>query len=195
LATALILLLAGIYLAWIDPVSTAGKLFPYVRNIVGILFFGTALYFAVTGFHSAFGNAPIVSMGPRAESSIQWQPYSDELLDRASEEGKPVFIDFFADWCAPCKELDTHTFSAPEVIERSREFVMIKVDLTSSGDPQSESLRKKYRALGVPTLVFLDSSGKELEDLRIIGFEPKEVMLAKMNSALQLNAGRLKGSG
>jgi thiol:disulfide interchange protein len=69
------------------------------------------------------------------------------------------------------------------------------VDLTSSGDPQSESLRKKYGALGVPTLVFLDSQGKELEGMRIIGFEPKEVMLAAMNRALQLNAERLNGAG
>ncbi len=188
LTLALIMLLAGIYLAWIDPVPTAGKVFPYVRNVVGIVFFACALYAAVTGLSNGVAGIPARSPEQTSSGSIQWQPYSEVMLSRAARESKPVFIDFYADWCAPCKELDTHTFSAPEVVDRSREFVMLKVDLTSAGDLQAEALRKKYQVRGVPTLVFLKPDGQEIPGLRGTGFEAKEVLLDKMNRALQLSA-------
>ncbi len=195
LALALILLLAGIYLAWIDTVQTSGKAFSYIRNIVGIIFFGAALYAAVTGLHAGIGNIQIRPAGEDPGNSVQWLPYSDAVLDQAFQEAKPVLIDFYADWCAPCKELDVHTFAAPEVIARSREFFMIKVDLTSSGNAQAEALRKKYKAVGVPTLVFLNPDGMEMPDLRVVGFEPKEAMLGKMNRALRQSEDRRKRSG
>ena len=79
----------------------------------------------------------------------------EAMLDQAAREGKPVFIDFYADWCVPCKEMDVQTFTVPEVVTRSRDFVMLKVDLTSTEDPKAEALREKYQVKGVPTLVFL----------------------------------------
>jgi thiol:disulfide interchange protein DsbD len=177
LTFALVMLLAGIYLAWIDPVASSGKAFPFMRNIVGIIFFALALYAAVTGIQVGIG----IPSG-----AIQWFPYSDAMLSRATREAKPVFIDFYADWCAPCKELDNHTFAEPEVISRSKEFVMLKVDLTSAEDPEVEALRSKYQVRGVPTLVFLGPDGQEIPGLRGNGFEPKEVFLNKMSQALRL---------
>ncbi len=54
---------------------------------------------------------------------------------------KPVIIDFYADWCAPCRELDEVTFHDPEVVKQAgRDFVMIKIDLTRKGDPAHERL-------------------------------------------------------
>lgn len=182
LALALILLLGGIYLAWIDNVPGAGKRFAWLRNAVGILFFVGALYAAVTGFETY----PALARGGPAPGigGIEWHPYSEAMLSRAAREGKPVFIDFYADWCAPCKELDKHTFSSPEIVARSKDFVMLKVDLTSADDPQAEFLRKKYQARGVPTLVFLAPDGREIESLRGTGFEPSEAFLKKMDQAL-----------
>jgi thiol:disulfide interchange protein DsbD len=171
LALALLMLLAGIYLAWIDPVSTVGRVFPFVRNVAGILFFIAAWYFAVTGLSLA--------------ESIQWIPYSDAALEQGAREGKPVFMDFYADWCVPCKELDAETFADPEVIRRSKEFIMLKVDLTSTGDPQVEALTEKFQVRGVPALIFLKPGGEEISNLRGVGFESKEVFLDKMNRALQ----------
>jgi thioredoxin:protein disulfide reductase len=193
LALALIMLLAGIYLAWIDPVPEAGRKFAIVRNIVGVLFFIAALYLAATGLQPVVGNTSIPDVGPSPAGSIHWIPYSDAMLKRAAQEAKPVFIDFYADWCAPCKELDANTFAAPEIIARSKNFIMLKADLTSTGDPQVEALRQKFQARGVPTLVFLKPDGEEIADLRGTGFESKEVFLDKMNRALQQSAPNSSG--
>jgi thioredoxin:protein disulfide reductase len=196
LALALILLLAGIYLAWIDPTGTAGKAFPYVRHVVGIVFFGAALYFGAAGVQNHIENAVFKSIPARTAgqessraSAIEWIPFSDEALNQASKQKKPVFIDFYADWCAPCKELDTHTFSTPEVVSLSREFVMLKVDLTLADDPKTELLRKRFDVRGVPTLVFLKPDGEEVSSLRGTGFESKDVFLGKMKQILQLGSG------
>jgi thiol:disulfide interchange protein DsbD len=185
LTLALILLLAGIYLAWIDSVQSEGKAFSYTRNIVGILFFALALYAAVTGVDVHIKTVQTNLPGRDVNSAIQWMPYSDEVLRQASRENKPVFIDFYADWCVPCKELDMKTFSASEVIDRSNEFFMLKVDLTSTDDQRTEGLRFKYQVKGVPTLVFLKPNGQEIADLRGTGFETKDVFLQKMNRAIQ----------
>jgi thioredoxin:protein disulfide reductase len=188
LALALMMLLAGIYLAWIDPVPAVGRVFPLVRNIVGMLFFIAAWHFAVTGLQSGIGTASMNAVRPNSIGSIQWIPYSDAMLSQAAREAKPVFIDFYADWCAPCKELDEDTFAAPEVIDRSRKFIMLKADLTSTGDPQVEALRQKFQARGMPTLIFLKPDGEEIVNLRGTGFESKDIFLDKMKHALDLSA-------
>ena len=103
---------------------------------------------------------------------------------QAAREKKPIIIDFYADWCAPCKELDEKTFSTRAVIDESKKFIMIKVDLTSAGDPQVEALRNKHQAVGVPTLVYLAPDGNEISKLRGTGFETKEEMVEKMKMAL-----------
>jgi thioredoxin:protein disulfide reductase len=187
LTLALMMLLAGIYVAWIDPVPTTGKTFPYVRNAVGILFFATALYAGVAGLQAGIADASRHSEGRSPIAGVQWIPYSDAVLSQAAHGAKPVFIDFYADWCAPCKELDKRTFAAPEVIDRSQNFIMLRADLTKTGDPQVEALSLKFQARGVPTLIFLKPNGQEIPSLRGTEFESKEIFLDKMNQALQLS--------
>jgi thioredoxin:protein disulfide reductase len=188
-----ILFLAGIYLAWIDPIQTVGKAFPFIRNIVGVVFFAAAIYGLAAILQEQVAGAvrrPAYSAGSvENEKSIQWHRYSEEILRQALRQTKPVFIDFYADWCAPCKELDKETFSSPEVVSLSNNFMMLKVDLTSADNPNTEALREKYQARGVPTLVFLKPDGEEMPDLRATGFEPKEVFVGRMKQALQRAGG------
>jgi thiol:disulfide interchange protein DsbD len=120
---------------------------------------------------------------PRAEHpGVQWTPYQERLVSQASGNSKPVIIDFYADWCLPCKELDEKTFTSAGVIADSERFVRLKADLTSTSDASVTALAAKYRVVGVPTIVFLDAAGREREDLRLTGFENAERFLARMQA-------------
>jgi len=199
LALALTMFVAGLYMAWIEPTKTSGQAFPYIRNIVGIIFFGIGLYVAASGIQGYLDKeiaAKTSSLagekgGAAVTQSVRWYPYSEEIIAEAARAGRPVLIDFWADWCIACKELDKKTFSEPEVIEASKSFFMLKVDSTSAKDLEAKAVCQKYLVKGFPTLVFLAADGKEVEDLRVTGFEPKKDFLPKMLKTLELSKKRI----
>lgn len=121
---------------------------------------------------------------PNAEADqVSWSKYDETLIATARSSGKPVMIDFYADWCLPCKELDEKTFTDAKVGEEASRFVALKADLTSNEDPKARELSAKYGIIGVPTIVFLDATGKELPHLRLTGFEKPEKFLGRIRSA------------
>ncbi len=185
---ALIMLIGGIYLGWIEPTRTAGKAFSCIRVLTGVVFLVLALIFAVQGVEEYVGEtiaAKTTASGGQAADAIAWRPYSEGAVSEAVAAGKPVFIDSYADWCIPCKELDKMTFNRPEVVAASRNFVMLKADLTSNADEKAKAFYRKFNIRGVPTLIFLRPDGTEIEELRGTGFESKDVFLGKMNKALE----------
>ncbi|MCD6205333.1 MAG: thioredoxin family protein [Candidatus Marinimicrobia bacterium] len=120
--------------------------------------------------------------GPAEEMS--WQPYREDIYRSAIQSDRPVIIDFYADWCIPCKEMDEITFIDPAVVNLSRQFHLLKVDLTSSVDPEVARLKEQFHIRGVPSILFIDKNGREISSIRTLGFEKPEVFLAKMNTAL-----------
>jgi thiol:disulfide interchange protein DsbD len=130
----------------------------------------------VGGLLASFGFVP----SPDAVSEVHWHvnfpvrmrsgagPF-EEALARAKAEGKPVMIDFFAEWCAACKELDRHTYVAGPVVQESTRFLNIKVDGTEPDDI-IEELYARYGVSGLPTVAFIDSKGELLVDPRVTGF-------------------------
>ncbi len=118
---------------------------------------------------------------------IAWTDYDEEAVMAAASAGRPVIIDFSAAWCIPCKELDHLTFAAPPVVERARDFVTLKADLTDSRSPAVKALKDRYGVRGVPTVVFLLPDGSEIEHLRFTGVISPEEFLEKMQYALDQN--------
>jgi thioredoxin:protein disulfide reductase len=119
---------------------------------------------------------------PHAEVASSWKKYDEKTLAAAKAEGKPIIIDFYADWCIPCKELDAKTFSDPKVAKELDRFTRIKADLTRAEDAKTKALTKEYAILGVPTIVIIDSKGQELKASRLTGFEGAEPFLERIRS-------------
>jgi thioredoxin:protein disulfide reductase len=106
-----------------------------------------------------------------AGGKVSWTKYAPEAIAAAASAHKPVIIDFYATWCLPCKELDAKTFSDDAVAKELDRFVRIKADLTNDQDPLVQKLTKDYSIVGVPTIVLIDASGKEVSAERLTGFE------------------------
>lgn len=153
-AVVVALVLGGVYLGFIERSGDRGTVFHKVKMAIG----GVAFV------------AGLVAFASLQRPGIEWEPYSPERVEQAIADGTPVMMDFYADWCVPCLELDRVTFTDSRVVQESENFVRLKVDLTQFDSEESEALRRRYEVAGVPTIVFLDPTGEEIRDIRVVGF-------------------------
>jgi thiol:disulfide interchange protein DsbD len=102
-------------------------------------------------------------------------------LDRELAAGKPVLLDFYADWCVSCKEMEKFTFSKPEVVQALDGFVLLKADVTANDDAD-QALLKRFGLFGPPATIFF-AGGQEKRALRLIGFEEADKFAARVGKA------------
>jgi thiol:disulfide interchange protein DsbD len=146
------IIVAALYLLIIDKMG---------NNIKGFFIFKTAfsiLMIALAGY----------MLVPSEKESIAWEKFEYASYEESLGSNKKMIIDFYADWCIPCKELDALTFSDPNIIAMTKDFDSYKVDMTKSISDETDALRKRFDIKGMPTVLIIDSNGKEAA--RITGF-------------------------
>jgi thiol:disulfide interchange protein DsbD len=168
-----LLVFGGVMLGWVSKVRASTLLFVALRRFVGVAAPLYGLYVAL---------APGHILGRPHTADTAWAPYAETTLARAAAEGRPVVIDFAADWCMPCKELEHKTFSQQEVINATKNVVTMKADLTQHGSADVRALRKRYDIRGVPTIVFIDAHGKERPELRAVQYIDKTEFLRRLSA-------------
>ncbi|MGX9518772.1 protein-disulfide reductase DsbD [Vibrio mediterranei] len=97
-------------------------------------------------------------------------------LAKAKQAGKPVMLDFYADWCVACKEFEKYTFHDASVEPVLSQFVLLQADVTKN-QPQDIELLKQMDVLGLPTIEFWDAKGNPVSSARLTGFVPAEDFL------------------
>jgi thiol:disulfide interchange protein DsbD len=158
------LALGGLYLGFIAP---GAGLKPRFRTFT-----------RVAGAAAILAGVVIVALTP--SKGLGFQDLTPDRLDAARRAGRPVMLDFSADWCVPCHELERSTFTDRQVIAAARDFATFRVDLTRYHSPEAERARRDYGVAGVPTVVFLAPDGHEVRAARVVGFLPPQRFLERM---------------
>ncbi|MBQ0755267.1 MAG: protein-disulfide reductase DsbD [Gammaproteobacteria bacterium] len=175
----------GIYLGALEPTPEGGS---RMKRTIALML---ALYGALLVVGAAAGGKdplqPLVSshhqstsstaIAPATDSSAvttgSWQKLrgSDNLaaaLAQAAAQGRPVLVDFYADWCASCKVLEEETLNHPDVLEALSGYTLIQADITEINN-DSQKIMEKYNIFGLPCLVFFAPNGTEIDGTRILG--------------------------
>jgi thiol:disulfide interchange protein DsbD len=139
--------------------------------------------------------------GPVAVNEFSWaitfkvdeqhasaEPF-ERVLAQAKADCKPVLIDFFADWCEACKELDKHTYTSPLVVTEAERFVKVKVDGTDD-HMILDGLYKRFGVQGLPTVAFIDPTGAVMTEPRVIGFLPPKEFVAELHKVRTVTCSR-----
>ena len=168
-ATAVLLVAAAAVLGF--RAAEDGIAFRWARRALGIALIGLAL----GGFFEA-----------DAQSPIPWKPFSDDAFERALAARRPVLLDFQADWCLPCREMDRTTFRDPDVVRAAEPFAPFKVDVTM-GDDDANAAMERFGVSGVPTYVVLRPDGSEHD--RLVGFVSAERMRRVLEALVPRPAG------
>ncbi|MBQ7525709.1 MAG: sulfite exporter TauE/SafE family protein [Abditibacteriota bacterium] len=128
-----------------------------------VLAFKNGVGFAFVGFAALLGCVVMIGRAGAAESAVNWVPYTENI-----PVGKPVIIDFTADWCSVCKETEKKVFADEEVGKTCEGVVCMRMD-GSARTEAVEAAEKRFDVMGYPTIIFIGPDGKERTELRVVG--------------------------
>lgn len=161
---------------WALVIGGAGVVLGVLRPIGGP---GARLLLRTAGVIAvAYGVAG--AMRPVPEAMISWVPYSDAKLAAATADGRPVFIDFQAEWCLPCREMERTTFRDRDFLRVASSYVMLKADVTEQ-DAEADAVMKRFEVPGVPTYLVFDAAGSEAS--RFVGYVHADALVPALEAA------------
>ena len=201
LAWAVLLIVTAVHLRVIDPLPAHAHGFQRFAKGIGViaLLAGTAFMVGafsgakdilrpLSGLVAGVTSAPGVPGTPVAGEPLFKRVTTgvelDAALKAAAISGKPLLLDFYADWCVSCKEMERFTFADEQVKQRLAGMVKVQVDVTAN-NAEHQALLKRFRLFGPPGIIFFDKNGKEINGLRVIGFQNAEKFAGVLDEVLK----------
>jgi len=174
---------AGVFLRVLEPLGKEASGWERLGKVAGIL---ALLLGAAQGIGALSGARdplrPLAGLFAQSrEEPLQFEAVKTlaDLDARLKTADKAVMLDFYADWCVSCKEMERFTFSDPRVRARLAGMTLLRADVTANS-AEDKALLKRYRLFGPPGIVFFDAGGREVQGLRVIGYQPPERFLQSL---------------
>ncbi len=191
---AVLLIVSSIYMGALDRMEAGVSGWRRLWKGLGLILFiyGTLLLVGV----AMGGKDPlqplrgaVLAGGTQPSSTIEFHTIRTEaelerLLAQARAEGRPLMLDFYADWCISCKEMERYTFSDPGVQQVLSQAVLVKADVTANDD-DAKALLRRYGLIGPPAILFFTPQGEERRPYRLVGFLEAERFREHARRALE----------
>ena len=188
LAWGALLIGSAVFLRATDPLPATASGWSRLWKGAGIVALVAGVVFVVGAFTGgrdvlqplASLNAPRGAVAP----TVQWTRIASigELEAKLKSPGRPVMLDFYADWCVSCKEMEAFTFSDPKVRAQLDQMLLLQVDVTAHNE-NDKALLKRFSLFGPPGIIFFDAEGREIKGLRVIGYQNAERFLKTLSLA------------
>ena len=193
LAWAALLIVSAVFLRVIDPLPQHAHGFQRFTKGIGVIALLAGTAYLIGAFSGAkdilrplsaiiAADAPAPASGETQFKRVNGSAELDAAIKTAN--GKPVMLDFYADWCVSCKEMERFTFSDMQVKQRLAGMVKLQADVTANSG-EHQALLKRFRLFGPPGIVFFDKNGREINGLRVIGFQNAEKFSGVLDDVLK----------
>jgi thiol:disulfide interchange protein DsbD len=173
-------------------IPTTGIWMIWLQRTLGVLLVATAAWIASPllqkndsiGSTKAINGQQVHQVGDLAFIVIHSPAELDAQLSKAQEDKKLVLLDFYADWCISCKEMEINTFANPQVSQELKQFVLLQADVTTNS-PENQALLKRFGLFGPPGILIFNQSSQEQKEQRIIGYMPPQRFIERLQKLLQ----------
>ena len=172
-------------------IPSTGIWMVWLQRTLGVLLVATAAWIASPLLQSGWGEVGKSIVDGQRQHQIGGADFAviessmqlDEFLKRAREQKKLVLLDFYADWCISCKEMEVNTFANSEVNQELQKFVLLQADVTKN-TADNQTLLKRFGLFGPPGILIFDLSSEELKDQRVIGYVPPQRFVERLRKVL-----------
>ena len=189
-----LLVVSGVYIGAFDSMTTGVSGWRRLWKGLGLVMvlYGAVLLIGAAGgatdLQQPLKGTGVVASGTATQPEALFRRVKgpeglDQALTEARTQGKPVMLDFYADWCTSCKEMEKYTFNDPAVRAALAGAVVLQTDVTANDD-QDQALLKRFKLIGPPAILFFSASGDELSRARVVGYLPAEKFAPHVRSTL-----------
>ncbi len=189
---AMLCIIPSIYLRTLDPLPEVDSGWHKLWKGLGVILLSYGLLILI-GLAAGSTNPlqPLKGIAPNTNTAQAAQPLAfkpinsladlQRALQNAQQQGRPVMLDFYADWCISCKEMEAYTLSNPEVRQQLTRFILLQADVTAN-TAEHQALLKSFNLFGPPAILFFNTEQQEQRAARVIGYQEAETFIRHLST-------------